>query len=289
MDKGFKLHIKNHKNSAFTEGGFITLLFYMKIVNPSPILDTGGNPVYKNTASYYAQEIPTCRPGDQNCVPIKDEKTKIADINRLSNTVDGVVEEGVIGADVDNYSNINILKQDKNNKALKGAKFTIYTSNENQEKLTIATNKNNENLENLVTNDLGKLCKKAADGTLKEVSLTLKRGYYIISELSAPEGYKITKTDTFIIVSYRNEDTIIINEQIPRETERETPRETEQETPTESEKEIISERETKSQKELKDTVKKKSPNTGDVGILIPIASLIISAAASFVLAKKKNK
>ena len=324
VGKGFKLHIKNFKNPAFIKGGFLTLIFEMKIVNPSPLLDNDSNPLYKNTASYYGQEIPNCKPEDVNCTPIEDEKSTMEDVKKFELISNGVVKEGTIGAEVDNYSLISIVKKDNKDKTIKGAKFNIYESNANGEKVKIAINKNNESLENLVTNDLGKLCKEEADGSLKEIVLNLKRGYYVINELSAPEGYKIVKNDHFITVGFKNDETIIINEKLIKETEKETSeetsketeketseetsketeKETSEETSKETEKETSEEtsketkketsketpKETESEKEIKDKndKNKENPSTGDIGIVMPIITLIISAGVSELLSKNKK-
>lgn len=64
VGKGFKFRIKNFKSPHFSEGGFITLVYRTTIVNPSPSMTSDGMPIYYNTASFYAQEIPNCDPDD---------------------------------------------------------------------------------------------------------------------------------------------------------------------------------------------------------------------------------
>ena len=69
VGKGFKLRIKNLKGNGRSEGGYFTLLYYTDIVNNSPVLNEDGLPVYLNTSSYYAQEIPNCDPDTGACEP----------------------------------------------------------------------------------------------------------------------------------------------------------------------------------------------------------------------------
>ena len=80
VGKGFKLRVKNFKGIGRTEGGYMTLVYYLDIVNPSPEMDANGIPNYRNTASLYAQEIPNCG-NDEVCDPLEFEKTTIEDIN----------------------------------------------------------------------------------------------------------------------------------------------------------------------------------------------------------------
>lgn len=80
VGKGFKLRVKNFKGIGRTEGGYMTLIYYLDIVNPSPEMDANGIPHYRNTASLYAQEIPNCG-DDEKCDPLEFEKTTIEDIN----------------------------------------------------------------------------------------------------------------------------------------------------------------------------------------------------------------
>ena len=211
VGKGFKFHIKNFNHPLYETGGSFALLFNMTIKNPSESLNSNHDPVYYNTGSYYAQEIPTCNPKeDTACDPIKSEKTKLEDVAKGTYTTTAVVEEGEIGGTVNDYSLVNFTKQDDKGKALKGATFTIYTSNADGEQVAVAVNKDKVALENLVTNDQGKLCAVNDDKTLSEVSLTLKRGYYVISEVQAPEGYEKAKNH-FFTVGFKVDPIVITN------------------------------------------------------------------------------
>lgn len=191
VGKGFKFHIKNFNHPLYESGGSFVLLYNMQIVNPSQSLDDDQNPLYYNTASYYAQEIPTCNPEvDQICTPIKSEKAELEDIVRGKYTTKAVVKEGQIGGTVDEYTLIDITKQDDQNQPLAGAIFTIYQSDSEGIKGDVAVNKEGIRLENLVSNSEGKLSFKEDEDKLQPVPLNLKRGYYIVSENDAPDGYK---------------------------------------------------------------------------------------------------
>ena len=211
VGKGFKFHIKNFNHPLYDAGGSFALLFNMKIKNPSESLNSNNDPVYYNTGSYYAQEIPTCDPEkDDTCDPINSEKTKLEDVARGTYTTKAIVEEGEIGGSVNNFSLVNFTKQDDKGNALKGATFTIYTSDKDGKRDVVAVNKDDIALENLVTNDQGKLCIVNDDQTLSEVSLTLKRGYYVLSEVQAPEGYEKAK-DYFFTVGFKVDPIVITN------------------------------------------------------------------------------
>lgn len=201
VGKGFKFHIKNFQNPHFAEGGgYLILVFNVKIANPSTSLDAEKNPLYYNTASYYAQEIPTCNPKvDDYCIPIKCEKAALDDVVKGKYTVNSPVKEDYIGGTVDNYSLVNITKQDEQGNALAGATFTIFESDANGNKRQVTTNKEGVKLQKLISNAEGKLSLKQEDGSLTPVSLHLMRGYYIITEDAAPEGYQKANDQAFTV------------------------------------------------------------------------------------------
>lgn len=210
VGKGFKFHIKNFKQDDFEEGGFFTLYYEMKIVNPSQSLDKNQNPLYYNTASYYAQEIPNCNPNDTQCTPIQSEKTKLEDVAKGNYTTEAVVKEGEIGGTIDEYTIVEFTKQNEEGNPLAGATFTIYQSDENKTKGQVAVNKANQALENLVTNEEGKLCVASQDGSKTLVTLNLKRGYYLVSEIAAPQGYEKGE-DVFLTVGFKAAPVIFTN------------------------------------------------------------------------------
>lgn len=211
VGKGFKFHIKNFNHPLYETGGSFSLLYNMTIKHPSSSLNSNKEPVYYNTGSYYAQEIPTCDPKkDKACDPIKSEKTKLEDVARGTYTTEAILKEGQISGTVNDYSLVNFTKQDDKGKALKGATFTIYTSNAEGTLGAVAVNKDKVALEKLVTNDQGKLCTVNDDKTLSEVNLTLKRGYYVISEVQAPEGYEKAENH-FFTVGFKVDPIVITN------------------------------------------------------------------------------
>lgn len=75
VGKGFKLCIQNFKVDGVESGGFLKLVYNLKVKSASNNINSNGNPIYRNSASFYAQQIPTCDPiKDKDCVPIKYEK-----------------------------------------------------------------------------------------------------------------------------------------------------------------------------------------------------------------------
>lgn len=212
VGKGFKVTISDYKSRYLDKGGHLTFIYRMNIKNPSTKLDKEGNPVYKNFATYYAQEIPNCKPEDENCTPIKAEKTKEKDSGHPERPTEGIVKPGTIGADVTipevQFTKVweDGSKNPLETKPLKGATFTIYKSTDGNTKGEVATNKEGIALENLITNNEGKLTK---DNTV--VALNLDKGYYIFSETKAPEGYEIINKDTPVTIGYKETKVIIKN------------------------------------------------------------------------------
>ena len=200
VGKGFKLRVKNFKGIGRTEGGYMTLVYYLDIVNPSPEMDANGIPNYRNTVSLYAQEIPNCG-DDEKCDPLEFEKTTIEDINEGNTSTGAEVdpEEGTIGAEVDLYSAVDFQKLgraategDDAAKPLAGAVFTIYEAKADGTRGAVATTKDGTELENLVTNADGCLCVQNADGAAgDEVDLRVKRGNYLFVEVETPEDYML--------------------------------------------------------------------------------------------------
>lgn len=212
VGKGFKVRISDYKSKYLSEkGGHLTFIYRMNIKNSSPELNADGNPIYKNFATYYGQEIPNCKPGE-TCEPISCEKTKAYDNGSPENPIIGVVKPGTIGADVTAPETIfTKVEADENgnplmNKPLKGAKFTIYNSDSDGNKKDVAKNKDGVALENLITDENGKLTK---DGNI--VKFTIDKGYYIVTEISSPEGYEIIKKDTKLTVGYKATTLTIAN------------------------------------------------------------------------------
>lgn len=156
-------------------------------------------------------------------------------------TTEAILEEGEIGGTVNEYTTIDFTKENSQGKPLAGAKFTIYQSNAKQEKGALATNKDNQTLENLVSNEEGKLCLVGADGTLSPVSLSLKRGYYLVSEIEAPKGYE-KGGDVFFTVGYKADSIVFKNSSTPTPEPSPTP--------------------TSSIKETSSTITKETTNTG---------------------------
>lgn len=212
VGKGFKVRISDYKSKYLSEkGGHLTFIYRMNIKNPSPELNADGNPIYKNFATYYGQEIPNCKPGEK-CEQIKSEKTKAKDNGSPENPTKGIVKPGTIGADVTAPETIfTKVEADENgnplmNNPLKGAKFTIYNSDADGNKKDVAKNKDGVALENLITDENGKLTK---DGNI--IPLTIDKGYYIVTEISSPEGYEIIKKDTKLTVGYKATTLAIAN------------------------------------------------------------------------------
>lgn len=212
VGKGFKFHIKNFSHPLYEAGGSFVLVFSIDIVNPSNTLNADKNEVYYNTGAYYAQEIPTCNPEmDDHCAPIKSEKTTLKDLATEKCRSSAVVMEGQISGTVDEYSAVNFTKQNKQGTPLAGAIFSVYESDSDGKEGEIAVNKDNIKLENVLTNDKGKLSVKGENGSLKELELNLKRGYYLIREISAPEGYTKDEQDRFLTVGLKTQPVIFVN------------------------------------------------------------------------------
>lgn len=212
VGKGFKVTITDYKSNYLEKGGHITLVYKMRIKNTSPKLNSAGNPVYKNFATYYADEIPTCDPDDEKCVPIKSEKTKTNDWGSPEKPIENDVKPGTIGADV-KIPELEFTKVEAdengnalNNKPLGGAKFTIYKGDAQGNKIEIAKNKEDISLENLITDKDGKLTK---DGN--KIKLKLDKGYYIFHEIDTPRGYEIINEDTLVTISYKANSIFIAN------------------------------------------------------------------------------
>lgn len=214
VGKGFQVRIKNFKGNGINPGGFLTMVYYMNIKGNSPKLNSDGLPVYLNTASYYGQEIPNCQPGDV-CEPIHYEKTTLKQINDGQNTTEGNVTPGTITGDVDKYSSVEFTKVDsETKKPLAGAKFDIYSLNNNQR--VIAKNKDGVELKDLVTDANGQLTKNG-----QTVSLKLLRGNYVFVETSAPEGYDISENETNVTVGFLKNEVKVENNpqnQVPTPT-----------------------------------------------------------------------
>ncbi len=220
VGKGFKVRIKNFKDSRRNKGGYLNLIYELNIKNPSPSADEG-IPIYYNTASYYAQEIPNTKsqPGDASQGSglvgggINTEEVTLEDIVRGRYTTKAEIRPSSIQVNVDKYSRVNFKKlelgADANpnmNKPLEGAIFNIYKL-ENDGSRQIAINKDNISLQNLKTNADGYLCKN--DGT--PVDLRLIRGKYIFEEVKAPDNYDIINKDTEFVVGYSNNNLYIAN------------------------------------------------------------------------------
>lgn len=225
VGKGFKVTITDYKSNYLEKGGHITLVYKMRIKNPSPKLNSDGNPVYKNFATYYADEIPTCDPDDEKCVPIKSEKTKTNDWGSPEKPIENDVKPGTIGADV-KIPELEFTKVEAdengnalNNKPLGGAKFTIYKGDAQGNKIEIAKNKDDILLENLITDKDGKLTK---DGN--KIKLKLDKGYYIFHEIDAPKGYEIINEDTLVTISYKANSIFITNKKKGEEPKPEEPK-----------------------------------------------------------------
>lgn len=212
VGKGFKVTISDYKSQYLTKGGHLSFHYRMGIKNPSTELDQNGHPIYKNFASYYAQEIPNCKPGDENCTPFICEKTKKEDYGSPERPAVGVVKPGTIGADVivpeTGFTKVEADNEGNplENKPLSGASFTIYQSNAQGIKGDVAKNRNGETLDNLVTDEAGKLTKNG-----KKIPLTLNTGYYLFTELAAPKDYEIIKKDTVFAVGYKARTLLIPN------------------------------------------------------------------------------
>lgn len=139
------------------------------IVNPSPAMTDEGMPIYYNTASFYAQEIPDCDPNDETCEPIKHEKTDLEAVIEGDFTSKPSIDPGIIEGEINRYSSVDFQKlgrtsddSDESAIPLAGAVFTVYKANEDGTRGDIAIAKDGTKLENLVTNDEGKLCQPEA-------------------------------------------------------------------------------------------------------------------------------
>lgn len=212
VGKGFKVRLTDYKSNYFSKGGRITLNYRMDIKNPSPRLDSQGHPVYKNYATYYAQEIPNCDENDENCTPVNWEKNKKDDSGSPAQPAEAKVIPGTIGATV-TVPPVNFTKVEADSegnpmedKPLAGAKFDVYKLKEDLSKSGIAKNKDGVELKDLITNGDGKLTK---DGQL--VKLNLDTGYYQFEETSAPEGYEIVNKITNVTVGYKAVKLFVVN------------------------------------------------------------------------------
>lgn len=223
VGKGFKLRVKNFKGIGRTEGGFMTLVYYLDIVNPSPEMDANGIPNYRNTASLYAQEIPNCG-NDEVCEPLEFEKTTMEDIDEGNTSTGGKVdpEDGTIGAEVDLYSAVDFQKLgrlstegDDAAEPLAGAVFTVYEAKADGSRGNVAVTRDGTRLENLVTNSDGRLCEANADGTAGEpIDVRVKRGNYLFVEVETPEDYTQpsgASTETLVTVGLFGNDVDVVN------------------------------------------------------------------------------
>lgn len=215
VGKGFKIRIKNFKGNQQDPGGYLTFVYTLNIKNNSPKVDENKFPIYLNTGSYYAQEIPTCTADDENCVPIKNEKTQLDAVLSGNYTTEGKVTPGNVSAEVDKFSRVEFQKvaeDDKGlpnmSKPLEGAVFTIYKVDEDGSK-EVAHNKDHIKMENLVTNKDGILCEDVPEKTV--INLQLERGNYIFEEISAPAGYEIETQETAISVGLLNNRITVAN------------------------------------------------------------------------------
>lgn len=148
------------------------------------------------------------------------KKNQKGDSGSPDRPTNGELTPGYLGADV-KMPELLFTKKDNSGKALKGANFTVYKSNTKEEKLEVAKNKDGILLENLITNEMGKLCKDN-----KLVKMTLDAGYYLFTENAAPEGYEILKKDTLVAISIKQAELTIVNNSNGKATEEPTPTET---------------------------------------------------------------
>ena len=213
--KGFKIRVKNLKGREQNPGGYMSLVYTTTIRGNSPKLDEKGYPVYYNTACYYGQEIPTCKPGDENCTPIMREKTALSAVINGFYTTEGKVTPGSVSADVDEYSQVEFLKTAAGSQGeadlqrpLGGAVFNIYQVQADGSR-QIAENKEHVRMENLITDDAGKLCMN--DDKKTKIKLWLKRGSYIFEEVTAPEGWQIVEKERSVTVGLLDNQVIIAN------------------------------------------------------------------------------
>lgn len=212
VGKGFKLRIKNHRNAAFPAGGGnIVLTFYMRVMNDSLELSDKGNPLYNNTFSYYGQEIPNCLPTDENCTPIKMERTDPQTVK--GKNVKAELSVPQITAETDKYQSLNFTKQNAQGEPLIGAKFSIYKATKEGERGELAETKDGVKLENLVTNADGKLC---LAGESTPLDIKILRGNYVLVEVEAPKGYQLPEeSDTLISVQVAKKKYSVTNEIAP--------------------------------------------------------------------------
>ncbi|OFK23985.1 Spy0128 family protein [Olsenella sp. HMSC062G07] len=212
VGKGFKITLSDYKSAYVNKGGYLTFVYRLSIKNPSPELNADNNPIYKNYATYYAQKIPNCKPRDEHCTSIQSEKTKMTDSGSPDNPIKGEVKLGTIGAEmIIPATGFTKVEADQNGNPLKdrplaGATFTIYKSDAQGAKGQMATDRDGTALEGLVTNQDGKLTKEG-----KALSLNLNKGYYLVSETAAPEGYDILKQDSLVAVGYKAQSILVAN------------------------------------------------------------------------------
>ena len=291
VGKGFKVRIKNFNSKFHDLGGYITFQNRMGVKGNSPMLSEQGMPIYLNSASYYAQEIPSCGPENDFCPPILIEGNKVSDIANpyTQLTTKAEVTSGNVNTIVSEHSKLYFNKTDKNGKPLEGAVFTIYTIDSEGNKV-VAKNKDDVSMENLITNSKGELCTKD-NGSLTPVNTYFKRGNYIWEEIAPPKKYLKSEADeserTFTIGLLKNEVTVI-NEEAPIPEEITNPKE-----PTEPE--IITST-VKPQDPPKPTApsakkeKSTSPKTNDSNNSIAYGgALILALLGIFALTKYKQR
>lgn len=202
VGKGFKVRIKNFHgaNAGTVEGGFITMTYTMNLVNNSPTIDEKGNPVYKNTASYFGQKIPIAPDN-----PVRHEGSTLDAVIKGNTTGSATIEPGGVIVEGAKYGTIDFTKvavpaDGAAETPLAGATFTVYAV-DTEGKRTVAKTSGGILLENLVTNEAGKLC---APGSTDPVDLKLPFGTYTFVETAAPEGYELEdgKTETTATVGF---------------------------------------------------------------------------------------
>lgn len=202
VGKGFKVRIKNFHgaNAGTVEGGFITMTYTMNLVNNSPTIDEKGNPVYKNTASYFGQEIPIAPDN-----PVRHEGSTLDAVIKGNTTGSATIEPGGVIVEGAKYGTIDFTKvavpaDGAAETPLAGATFTVYAVDA-EGKRTVAKTSGGILLENLVTNEAGKLC---TSGSTDPVDLKLPFGTYAFVETAAPEGYELEdgKTETTATVGF---------------------------------------------------------------------------------------
>lgn len=278
IGKGFKVTISDYKDAIMSPGGNLTLIYSFKIQEPSKNLNKDGNTEYYNTFTYYAQEIPTCDPKkDENCIPISFEKTGLKDKKEYGTPeypAKGIVKPPTVGGEIKIPAMEFTKVEAGSGKALEGAKFTIYNSNRNNEKLGIAKTEDGIMLEDLVTDSNGKLSKNG-----NAIALKLKNAYYICSEISAPDGYEIVNADTPFTIGYKAVELKIENKKSGNDNPENPENPDNPENPEKPDNPVPN---------TKAPIMNKVPQTGDAGIGIWIAIMVL-AVIIVILVVYRNK